>query len=526
MKEDATYLWEYVAKWAAAKPDAEAIIFGDERMTWAQLAEWVDNTAHALLEAGVERGDCVAMISMARPEFLVTFMAAAKVGAIWIGISPRFTIGETGRILRDCRPSVLVTMDRFNNTNLLERALTFSFEMPCINEILVVGDAANGARGFKEYVETPRPQMDAVLANRIQEASPDDDVLLMYTSGSSGTPKGVLHSHKAILSNVAQQQRLFEIDRDSRILLHFPINHVAADVEIGFCALYAGACIVMLEGFDSEKTLETIEKERITVLGQVPAMYLLEQRTGQFDKINWDSVKTFVWGGSAAPESMLQALYAICKRTGAHMITGYGATELGGFVTATSPDDALDELGSSVGPAYDNCEIRVVDEDRRPIPAGKVGEVAVRGPMVMKGYLNDPERTAEVLDSDGWYYTNDLGRMDASGRLSICGRRSEMYKSGGENVYPCEAEAVLEAHPKVLYAAIIVVPDEVFGEIGQAHVMVSSGADLAPDELMEWCEGRLANFKMPKRIIVHDQLPLLPNGKVDKARLRQMVFKA
>ncbi len=205
------------------------------------------------------------------------------------------------------------------------------------------------------------------------------------------------------------------------------------------------------------------------------------------------------------------------------MVTGYGATELGGFVTATLPDDSIAQLGGSVGVAYDNCEILIVDGQRKPLPPGNVGEIAVRGPMVMKGYLNSPEQTAEVLDKDGWYYTNDLGNMDASGRLSICGRRSEMYKINGENVYPCEVEAVLESHPAVLYAAVIAVPDDVFGEVAHAHVMIAQGAQLNADNLREWCAARLAHFKTPRMIRVHKQLPLLPNGKVDKVRLRAMV---
>lgn len=523
MKNEAAFLWQYLEKWSSEKPEDEALVFGDVRMTWGQFAEAVENTARALLDIGVEKGDCIAMIAMACPEFLISFMAAAKISAIWTGISPKLSIGETGRILRDCRPSVLITLDRYNNSNLLERALTFSFELPCINEILVIGQPANGAHNFDTYTATPRPHLDTALADRIRNATPDDEVLLMYTSGSSGTPKGVLHSHRAILSNVRQQQPLFEISSDSRILLHFPINHVAADVEIGFCAIYAGACIVMMDSFNAEKALEIIEAEQITVLGQVPAMYLLEQRSEQYKRINWDSVKTFVWGGSAAPENMIKDLAAICRRTGARMITGYGATELGGFVTATLPDDSLEQLGRSVGPAFDNCEIRIVDEQRKPIPTGEVGEIAVRGPMVMRGYLNNPEQTAEVLDNTGWYYTNDLGRLDASGRLSICGRLSEMYKIGGENVYPCEIEAVLESHPAVLYAAIITMTDDVYDEVGHAHVMTSQGANVTSDALLDWCKMRLAPFKIPRSITIHKQLPLLANGKVDKMRLRAMI---
>ena len=522
MDKNEQYLWHYVDKWAQSKPNAEAVIFKDTRMTWAQLAEAVDRTARAFLEIGVEKGDCIAMISMARPEFIIAFMAAAKVSAIWTGISPRFTTGEMGRILRDCRPSVLITLDRYEESNLLERALTFSFGLSCIREIMTIGKSTSDVLDFNAFIDKPRPELDQELKTRISSACDEDEALLMYTSGSSGVPKGVLHSHKAILSNVEQEHRLFEIGSDSKILLHFPINHVAADVEIAFCALYAGACIVMMDDFDPAKTVEIVDKEEITVLGQVPPMYLLEMRSGLFEKANWDSVKTFVWGGSPATQDMLETLEIIRKRTGARLVTGYGATELGGFVTATAPKDTIKQLGIYAGKPYDNCELQIVDTARNPVPQGEIGEIAVRGPMLMKGYLNSPTLSSSVLDEDGWYYTSDLGQLDKNGALIICGRRSEMFKTGGENVFPCEIENVLEAHPAVLYSAVIAVPDPIFDEIAHAHVMVVPGAQVTTEELSNWCRENLAPFRVPRSITIHSSLPLLASGKVDKIRLREI----
>ncbi len=523
MQSNEQFLWQYVDKWAAIKPDAEAVVFRDTRMTWAQLADAVDRTARAFLEIGVEKGDCIAMISMARPEFLIAFMAAAKVSAIWTGMSPRFSVGEMKRILRDCRPSLLITLDRYNDTNLTERALTYGFGLSCIREVMVIGEPVADALDFSAYTSEKRPALDDMLAARIATAHSEDEALLMYTSGSSGTPKGVLHSHHTILSNVEQQHTLFEINSDSRILLHFPITHVAADVEIGFCGVYAGACIVMMDRFDPGETLDIIEKEQITVLGQVPPMYQLEMRHEKFDQVNWESVKTFAWGGSTAPRDMLDKLDAISRRTGARLVTGYGATELGGFVTATRPDDPIEQLTQHTGVPYDNCEVRVVDKDGNALPVGEVGEIAIRGPVLMKGYLNSPARTSEVLDEDGWYYTRDLGNLNKDGTLTICGRSSEMFKTSGENVFPCEIENVLEAHPAVLYSAVIAVPDPIYDEVAHGHVMVVPGAQASSEELMVWCREHLAPFRMPRSITVHASLPLLDSGKVNKLKLREMV---
>lgn len=525
MKKQAQLLWHYVDKWATEKPTAEAVVFGDLRMTWAQLAEAVDQTARAFLELGVGKGDCIALISMARPEFIITFMAASKIGAIWTGLSPRFSISETGRILRDCRPTILITQDRYENANLVERALTFSFELSCIREILVIGDTPDDLLSFDTFTTAPRPHLDSLLEERLDQVAPDDEALLMFTSGSSGFPKGVLHTHRSVLSNVEQEQKLFDMSGDTRILLHFPINHVAADVEIGYCAVYSGACLVMQEGFDAEKAMATVDRERITLIGQVPAMYMLEIRDATFKKTAWDSVKTFIWGGSAASKDLLDALEKICRRTGARMITGYGATEMGGFVTITQPGDSMESLRLNVGISYSNCMVRIVDEDRKPVKIGVVGEVAVKGPILMKGYLNSPALTEEVLDKDGWYYSSDLGSMDKNGVLTLHGRRSEMFKTGGENVFPCEIETVLESHPAILFAAVVSVQDEVFDEVAHAHVVTVPGVKTSMEELREWCSSSLSHFKVPRLVLFHEALPLLPNGKVDKIKLRQNALR-
>lgn len=519
MEKRPTLVWQYVDYWAAVKPYAEAIVFNERRMTWAELAEAVDRTALALLDLGIEKGDRVALIAAPCPEFIITFMAASKISAIWTGLSPKFSIGEMGRILRDSRPAVLITQDRHEQSNLVERALTFSFEMSCIREVLVLGKTPENMQSFDNFIMKDRPGLKDLLRQRISQAVSSDETLLMFTSGSSGFPKGVLHTHASILSNVEQERQLFDFSEDTRILLHFPINHVAADVEIGVCAVYAGACLVMMEGFDASTSLGTIEKEKITLVGQVPAMYMLQLQDPAFKKTNWDSVRTFVWGGSPASQDMLQSLSRISKRTGARLVTGYGATELAGFVTATRPGDSLQQMRESVGMVYKNCQLRIVDENRKPLKAGLIGEVAVRGPILMKGYLNSPVLTSEVLDENGWYYTRDLGTLDPEGILYLHGRRSEMFKTGGENVFPCEIESILEAHSSILYAAVVAAPDPIYDEVCHAHIMTYPGQSLTETDVVEWCRKHLSSFKVPRKVFFHNAMPLLPNGKVDKLKL-------
>jgi len=228
----------------------------------------------------------------------------------------------------------------------------------------------------------------------------------------------------------------------------------------------------------------------------------------------------FAWGGSAAPKLVIDVLAGIAERHGAKLKTGYGATEMCGFVTFSGPDDSLETLMATGGRCVPPFEIRIVDDHRRDVPLGHVGEIAVRGPITLKEYWNKPEQTAAVLDAEGWYYSGDLGRLDENGYIRISSRKSEMFKTGGENVFPREVEDVLEQHPEVLMAAVIGVPHETFQEVGHAFVMPHPGLSPAVDELHAHCKQNLVNFKVPKRIEVRPMLPMLPNGKVNKMALK------
>lgn len=521
MASDMTLLWHYVEKWAERKPDAEALVFGDERYSWRQFNEAVDRTARAFLDAGVQKGDRIAMVSMARPEFVISFMAASKIGAVWLGLSPKFSVEELRYIIGHSDPTVLITLREYQGIDLTQAGMTFQREFPTIREVLVIGDAPAGTQSYSCYTGEERPHLDAALAERTASVVDTDEVLLMYTSGSTGKPKGVLQTQRAIVENIRVETEYMGFNEEGRVLLHFPINHVAADVEIGFGTIFAGGALIIMDAFDPLASLEMIEKERVTLLGQVPVMYLMQFQQPKFREMDWSSVRTFVWGGSGAPKLVLDVLSAIAGQTGARLVTGYGSTELCGFATYTMPEDGKDILGASVGKVVPPFEMKVVDADRNPVPAGTVGELAFRGPIVMKGYFKNPGVTAQVIDADGWYYTSDLGFVDDDGNIFISGRSSEMFKSGGENVFPREVEDVLESHVSVLFAAVIGVPDEVYDEVGHAFIMAKPGMSVSDEELRSHAKERLANFKVPKRYEVRPMLPLLANGKVNKMALKK-----
>lgn len=517
---DLTRTWEYIEKWADETPQAEAVVFEDRRITYRELGRLVDDLAMALLDAGVERGDRVALLSMGRPEFFTTYMAANKVGAMWLGLSPKFTLEELRYILRDCEPAVLVALRGYGGRDLGPDLESLARDFPFLKKVLVIGEPVAGTESFGDFVTRDRARLRSALEARAAQVRTDDDALLLYTSGSTGKPKGVVHTHRSILANIAvQSEHLYAADR-FRILLHFPINHVAAAVEIGFACIYEGGLCVMMDRFDPAETLRIVERERITILGQVPAMYLMEFGVPGFPETDLSGVQMFAWGGSSPPKLVVDVLAGIAERTGAKLLTGYGATEMCGFVTYSSPADDLETLLLGAGRCAPSFELKIVDSDRNELRLGEVGEIAVRGPFLMKGYWNRPDATRAVIDSDGWYYSGDLGRVGRDGTLFITGRKSEMYKTGGENVYPREIEDVIEQLPGVLMAAVVGVRHPLYQEVGHAFVMPHPNQSVAPEDLETHCRRHLANFKVPKNFVIRPVLPLLPNGKVNKMALK------
>jgi acyl-CoA synthetase (AMP-forming)/AMP-acid ligase II len=515
--------WHYVEKWAEERPNNDALVFGEDKLTWREFKKQMDAIAQAYLEIGIEKGERVALLSMARIEFLTTYMAAGKVGAVWLGLSPKYTLEELRYQLGDCRPKLLVTLREYMGSDLSATVGALMKEFSFLKKVLVIGEPFEGTESFAAYTGKPRANFAAALEARSAEIKEGDDALLLYTSGSTGKPKGVVHTHRSIVENIKVEIEKFYFDENSRGLLHFPINHVAADVEIGFGAIMSGGCIVCMDKFDPAQTLKIIEQEKITHIGQVPVMFLLEFKQPQFWTCDFSSVKAFVWAGAAAPKVMIDLLTPICQKTGAKLITGYGSTEVCGFITYSGKDDNTETLLKTAGIIAHPFELKIVDKQRRILPAGEIGEIAVRGPFLMKGYYNKPEETAKVIDADGWYYTTDLAFQDESGYIHITGRLSEMFKSGGENVYPREVEEVIETHGSVLFAAVLGVPDEIYQEVGWAFVMPTPGQDVQEEELLNLCKSALANFKVPKKFFIRPLLPLLASGKVNKLALKDEI---
>jgi fatty-acyl-CoA synthase len=360
---------------------------------------------------------------------------------------------------------------------------------------------------------------DLAGARALVEAG--DAAMLVYTSGTTGRPKGAMLPHRGLVKCSEIQSRIWTAD-PLRILNNFPINHVGCVGDICCYVLVSGGTIIFMEQFEPKKILKTIEQERITAYGQIPAMFAMTLETGgradgqTGSNADLSSVQLIIWSGAAASRELILRLREICPR----MSSSYGLTESVGSVTYVRDTEDLEILADTIGWPHPAFEFRLATPEGVPVPVGEPGEIQVRGDFIMLGYWNRPEATREAIDEQGWLHTGDLAVERPDGAIKLIGRLKEMFKSGGYNVYPREIEIALESHPAVRLAAVISVPDPLYVEVGHAFVAADGVTD---DDLREHCRTRLANYKVPKRFTIASDLPLLPIGKIDKRALRALV---
>jgi len=513
--------WQYVKKWAEETPDREALIYKDRRITYKTFYERTVGVAKLLLELGVKKGDRVFTLSAARDEFEYIYMATAMVGGFWFGLNPRYTRDEFLYMVGDAKPRIGFAV---RNYDVLARdykddLMALKDANPQLEHLVIIDNPWEDTLAWEQEITKDRSGLDAALKKRIHEVKEDDPALIIYTSGTTGKPKGALLTHKNMISSAAAQNARFMAPNSKRgegkALIHFPINHVACAVELVMGCLHWGATMVLMDRFDPAATLKMVQDEKITFMGQVPAMFMLQFTLPDFDSYDLSSLKTIIWAGSAAPELMVRRL----SKTGATLMTGYGQTENAGFITYTKPGDSMEDLIQTAGKCYPPFKIKLMDGKGKEVKQGEVGEIWMKGDLVMKGYWQRPEATAETITGDGWLKSGDLATMDDRGYIKIVGRTKEMFKSGGYNVYPREIEAVIEQYPGIAFVTVIPIPDETWQEVGKAYIMPVPGKSVDVDEIRELCKKHLANYKIPKQFEVRPLLPLLASGKVDRRAL-------
>jgi len=513
-----TRITDYVHRFAAERPDHEAVVFEDERINYRELEQRVDACARALLAAGVRKGDRVAMLSTSRPEYWVVFLATAGIGAIWTGLNPRHHLEEYRYHVGDSKPKLIVSFAEFEGRCYAEDLLALRAEFDFVEKLVVFGGTIEGADVLEDFLKSGSTVSDEDYQEAKDAVGRMDPALIVYTSGTTGNPKGAMLSHWGLAFGATMQTDHFKVE-DPRIVVNFPIDHVACVADTCSTTLVKGGTIVFQERFDPEATIAAVAAERANVWGGIPTMIQLEIGLPNFDDYDLSSVEMILWAGAALPRDAILRLQGM----GVRLLTAYGMTETSAHVTYSDDDADIDVLAETVGRPDPRTPCRIVDEDGKECAVGEDGELQFRGDYLMLGYYERPEATAESFTEDGWFHTGDIGFWREDGNIVLVGRMSEMFKSGGYNVYPREVELALEEHEGVAMAAVIAIPDELYQEVGHAYVLREPGTDASEDDLMAHCKARLANYKVPKKISVQDTLPMLPVGKIDKKALKAQV---
>jgi len=509
---------DYVEWYAERSPSAEALVLDSRRIDYAQLTSEVRALSSAMLAAGVRSGDRIATLATPHPDFFIIFLAAVSIGAIWVGLNPRYQRNELEYMLKDSSPSIVFSRTKIRDRDYAEDIGILQTALPSARWVVLGGDplCANSVPDT-EFLASGASISAAYLRLARAAVKPEDPALIIYTSGSTGSPKGALLAHRGLAVCCRVQHRYWGTT-PLRTLNFFPINHIACVGDIACFTLVGGGCTVFLEQFSPAECLSGIARERISLWLGVPTMFVLSLRDANFERTDLSSVQKIAWSGAAASAELVDSLLRLGKWLG----TSYGLTETVGSVTFTGDGAARSTLIKTVGNPAAEYSFRIVDAAERPVALGEVGEIQVRGDSMLIGYWQRAAATRDAFTA-GWFKTGDLARWSDEGNVELVGRKQEVFKSGGYNIYPREIEIALERHRAVRVAAVVAVPDAVFGEVGHAFVIPQPGVTIALEELELHCRQHLANYKVPKGFTVLFDAPLLPVGKIDKRALAARV---
>jgi acyl-CoA synthetase (AMP-forming)/AMP-acid ligase II len=517
---------------AAAETFGAALAIGDDatRLSYAELRERVDEAARAYVAIGLRPGDRVAVWAQNLPAWIIAALGAQSVGGVLVPLNTRYKGQEAAYILRKSGASVLCTAGRFLDLSFLDllrsaaggpadgRPVEGLHELRDV--VLITGAADEPTRTWAEFLSLGETVDEGELARRVASVEPDALCDILFTSGTTGHPKGVMTSHAQALRSTACWIEAVGLRADDRYLIVNPFFHVFGYRSGWLASMLAGAEIHPEPVLDVKRVLEQVGAKRITVLPGPPTLYQSILAHPDLDRADLRSLRLGITGAASIPIELVRSAR---ERLGFESFaTGYGLTENSGTATMTRPDDDLETVATTSGRPIANVELAIVDEAGAELSPGSPGEIWLRGPNVMRGYWNDPDATAKAIDDDGWLHTGDVGVLDEHGNLRVTDRIKDMLIVGGFNVYPAEVEGVLASHPAVVHVAVVGIPDERLGEVGRAFVVRASGDQTTAEELSEWARERMANFKVPRSVEFVDELPMTPSGKVQKHRLREV----
>ncbi len=518
-------------------PDNDCLVYVDRdfRLTYRQFGDLVDKVAKGLMGLGLGRGDKLAVWATNVPYWVVLQFATAKAGVILLTVNTHYRTHELEYLLKQSETENLMLIESFRDNDYMgmvyelvpelraqERGYLHSEKFPFLKRVFFMGQEKHrGMYSIPEVIAMGAMVSDEEYEARQAELDPHDVVNMQYTSGTTGFPKGVMLTHSNVGNNgywIGQNQAFTHKDR---VCLPVPLFHCFGCVLGVLAAINHGATLVILEQFDPLQAMAAVDQEKCTALYGVPTMYISILEHKMFSKFDYSSLRTGIMAGSPCPVPVMRQ---VIEQMNMREITiCYGLTEGSPVMTQTSVDEDIRHRTETVGPAMPGIEVRVVDpETNQEVPRGTQGEVVCRGYNVMKGYYKNPEATAKAIDSEGWLHSGDLGVMDQDGYLAITGRLKDMIIRGGENVYPREIEEFLYSMPGVSDVQVAGVPSRKMGEEVGAFIKLKPGASLEPEDIADYCRGKISRYKVPKYVTFVEEYPMTASGKIQKFKLREM----
>jgi fatty-acyl-CoA synthase len=507
---------EAAARWG----DREAVTFRDQRLSFRDLAERVDGVARGLIDLGVKPGEKVAIWLMNCPEWQEAMFACARIGAVFVPVNTRFRTADVEYVLRQSGTTTLITHDVSGPVDYLAMARDVRERLPGLRRIVVKSEHPHdGTHAWPQIVERGARVSDATLRERAAVVRSTDTLLIMYTSGTTGFPKGVMRDHNIVESVVDRQRRLETTERDV-LVNYLPLFHV-----FGFCdgplgSTMTGCRQVLMDSFDAGEALDLVEREGGTQLHGFELHIAALCDAQEARPRNLRTLRAGLAGfGQASAVAVARRARTVLAPL--NLLAAYGMTEAGANVTVGFLHDTEEQACETSGYPCAGFEVRVIDpETGKDRPAGVPGELLVRSAYGMQGYHDKPEETSRIIDAEGWFHTGDMAILRADGYMRFIGRYKDMLKIGGENVDPMEVESYLAQHPAVQQVAVVSYPDARVMEVAVAFVQRVPGAAVTDAELIASCRGRIASFKIPRHVLFMDELPMTSSGKVQKTALR------
>jgi len=521
-------------------PDNEALVYPERglRYSYKQFNDTCRQIAKGLLRIGIKKGDNIAIWAYNVPEWVLLQFASAKIGAVLVTVNTSYKSAELEYILGQSDSTSLFMVGSFKDTNYVETLAGIvpelaasepgkltTTKLPFLKNVIFIGQETPACMlNFDSIIKIGEGVPDSELAAIETTLDCHETINMQYTSGTTGFPKGVMLTHHNLVNNGFNIGECMKFTEKDRLCIPVPFFHCFGSVLAVMACVTHGTTMVPVEIFDPLKVLQTIEKEKCTGVHGVPTMFIAELEHPEFATFDLSSLRTGIMAGSVCPIEVMKR--AVKDMHVTEITSVYGQTESSPGITQTRTEDSIELRVATVGRALPGAEVKIVDiESGATLPPGKQGELCARGYMVMKGYYKMPEETAKVIDVDGWLHTGDLAIMDENGYCKITGRIKQMIIRAGENIYPREIEEFLYTHPKVSDIQVYGVPDRKYGEQVMAAIILKKGVEMSEDEVRDFCQGKIANYKIPKYVKFVDGYPMTASGKIQKFKMREMAIK-